>query len=161
MSVDAREDGGQVEFLFGREEFIGDFVSLRFAVVGPAVLDLEVESAPAESRFVELADAKQGIGYRLDVGFGDVPELDYLVGGRPLLSRGDDAGAPALHGLELAAGGGEGGSRAVHFLFLLTNPGICGHWGLRLNCDLFSSCISLICKEVGLGLDQKFPFTGS
>ena len=132
-------------FFAGREGLAGDFSGVGGGAVALAMLQVSVEGVPglgAEPGAGHYVDAVYGVGPGLLPGDGDVPQLDYVVGGSPEAKHGEDAGELALGGVDLAAKGGAGYSGGVggqHFFIFLSFPVI---WGF-LNCALAFSGVTL------------------
>ena len=127
------EDVGQVDLYAWREELVDNFVGVGESAVALAVVDVYVEvfeGLQAKAGVSHFANAEQRIGFGLFPFDGDFPEPDYPVGYGFEDGGGDDAGVLALEGLELAAEGGDGDSRAIqaeHFFILRSFPVISGH----------------------------------
>ena len=132
-------------FFAGREELADDFSDVRGAAVAVALLYVSMERVlgfGAESCAGYYVDAVYGVRLGLLPGDGDVPHLDYVVGGSPEAKHGEDAGELALEGVHLAAKGGAGYSGGVggqHFFIFLSFPVI---WGF-LNCALAFAGVTL------------------
>ena len=109
------EGSGRGGFLAGWEQFADDSGGVGQEAVAPAVVYVSVEDVPgfgAESGISHDADAVHSIGPGLFLGDGDVPQLNYVVCNLFEATMGDHQGQLALEGIDLAACGGKGDSRA-------------------------------------------------